>query len=121
MDWKYADIHNKVRKVFAKYNLHITEFSQTSDINRGIGFDYRLEFQGYDVYPFLEMLAALDEPQFATVTIEPPKECDKSCEKCINHKKVNADMLFCDFWHNFTEPQGYCYKFEAEKPVDNSA
>lgn len=43
-----------------------------------------------------------------------------SCQSC-KHIRETCGCLFCDFWHNYTTQDEYCYGFaDKQEPVDKS-
>lgn len=47
----------------------------------------------------------------------PVPNCQGTCSEC-SRKKLIGGMVFCQAFHNFTHPDGYCYRYE---PVDKSS
>lgn len=112
-------ILDDVNRALRKYNVYVTniEVATTYSGDR----EFKVDFNCFNPYPFLERIAKLDEPEPIVIQpVEPVKCTWEFCEKCLNHEKVNDDLSYCNAWNNFTDTDGHCYKFKPINSVDNS-
>ena len=46
------------------------------------------------------------------------KKMQGTCDTCLSSQMHPSGIRFCDYWHNFTHEDGFCYRYKSDKIED---